>query len=657
MAISRRSIVKRMTGGAVASLAAGAIANLPRHHEGDDRRCRVCTSAVARIQAEPDRSSPVRASVARGDRVRVLGPSLTTDGDVWIPVMVEGPGATGWTGAEHYRHPGHEGMRGWLPGAAVHVSSDPGDLFADLGVAATPIRKLRIGANGLIVDGPRSADGSEWYRVVFDGALGWMPAGSLADGAWSALGQDAGVGTPVPAGRPASVGITIAAVDSPPWMRSGAAYVCDGEDDHLEWQAAIDEAQTYETATTAIPAVLILPGTYSWSGSVTKRGCDLIGMAAANTGVRVVWNGPDSGTALYLAATQMSFAQVSNIHFEPGTGDPECWIDATADSIDALFMMRGIHFVHGWEALRIGSWFNCHLERLRWDGFWNYGIVFTPYSGQNVSSFRLSGFTVDNADSAPAGFVHIDNTDGGEGSLGVGTMAFRDARMEQQSPYQKGLFVFTGKQANATQLHVQDVTNDSGRMSTVLFYREDASDPIEGSESILVENVRVQGPILGGDWHVDESMPAPTAQGIVSHFAMYGDSIIQNQETRQYSRNTSDVAYESFVAREPFPRFQQLADGQLQWGGGASEVDTSLHRASAGRLRTESELLVDGGITVDRHLHHTGPTAGFFGADPAERPVVNPTSTGAALRELEAEVNALKEALRAIGLVELREGA
>lgn len=57
------------------------------------------------------------------------------------------------------------------------------------------------------------------------------------------------------------------------------------------------------------------------------------------------------------------------------------------------------------------------------------------------------------------------------------------------------------------------------------------------------------------------------------------------------------------------------------------------------------------GITVNGALDHDGTTVGFFGTAPATQQAANADTSGAALVDLETEVNQLKAVLRAYGLI------
>lgn len=461
-------------------------------------------------------------------------------------------------------------------------------------------------------------------------------------------------------------GITVAAVDSPAWMKSIADYVCDGVNDQVEWQAAVDAADALVSVDSAVPDVLILPGNYRWGGTFTKKSSSIIGMAAANRGVRVHWDGPSLSTPAMntpVSSTVVKFSQIANISFRAGTASPDCWIDFSNESIDAQFSMHHVHFGGANVGIRLSSWTNAHFERLRWDSFNTCGIEFNPHSSQNLSSFRLSGFTVDNGFAGPESFVKINNTTGA-GSLGVGVMSFRDARMEQHSAYSKGLFYIRGQQARAIQLHVQDITADVGPQTVApWFYREDTSGgAITGSETIMMDNCRGVTQLLGGDWRTDEAQPVAATGGWISHVSLYGEYIIQNQTVRQYTRATTDTIESKYVARETEPRFRQLGSGEMQWGSGTAAPDTILYRSAADTLRTNDKLIVIGDIEGWGAMAHKGTTAGFYGVNPVVRPtaptaanasVVNSgdATTDSVINNMRTRINELEAKLRSLGLI------
>jgi hypothetical protein len=65
-----------------------------------------------------------------------------------------------------------------------------------------------------------------------------------------------------------------------------------------------------------------------------------------------------------------------------------------------------------------------------------------------------------------------------------------------------------------------------------------------------------------------------------------------------FAATSSELKFSTFVNGESVDRFQLLADGKLNWGGGASSTDTNLYRLSSFNLATDSSLTIGGNLSV-----------------------------------------------------------
>lgn len=195
---SRRSFLQRSAGAAIA--VAGIGLSLPSlrnaaAQNGDYEL--VCNSDGVRVRAEPGLSGAVLGSVNSGTVVWVTGQTVFADDYGWIPVTVQGSGLAGYVADAFFERP--DGGSGWFRGTPVHVTSDGVNLRSGPGLGNAVVGNFSTGTNGVIEDGPRSADGYSWYNVTIQDKNGWMAADFLAEGS---------VGMPDP-GDPFRIGTTV----------------------------------------------------------------------------------------------------------------------------------------------------------------------------------------------------------------------------------------------------------------------------------------------------------------------------------------------------------------------------------------------------------------------------------------------------------------
>lgn len=180
-AISRRSFLQRSAAAAVTLASAGvAIPNIRTAMAQNGDYELVCTADAVRVRAEPGLDGAVVGSVYTGDVVNVSGQTVYADGYGWIPIYVQRTGVSGYSADEFFERP--DGGSGWFRGTPVHVTSDNVNLRSGPGLGHSIVGNFDTGANGVVEDGPRSADGYTWYNLTIQGTNGWMAADFLAEG-------------------------------------------------------------------------------------------------------------------------------------------------------------------------------------------------------------------------------------------------------------------------------------------------------------------------------------------------------------------------------------------------------------------------------------------------------------------------------------------
>lgn len=124
-----------------------------------------------------------------------------------------------------------------------------------------------------------------------------------------------------------------------------------------------------------------------------------------------------------------------------------------------------------------------------------------------------------------------------------------------------------------------------------------------------------------------------------------------------------DDVITSKVTGDTQPRYVQNTDGALEWGSGASALDTVLYRLSADILKTDDTFWVKGNFVMSANLEHAGSKVGFYGLSPVSRPTAltasDATAIDATYGEVEQKVientrtrvNELDTKLKALGLL------
>jgi uncharacterized protein YgiM (DUF1202 family) len=190
-ALSRRSFMRRgaITSIAVLGTSAAAIplASSVLAQNGDIEL--VCISDGVRIRDAAGLGGNILGSVNTGDAVNQIGGPVDADGYTWIQVSVIGNrNLSGWAASEFFERAG--GTTGWAPGTKVHVNSDGVNFRSGPGTGNSVIRTYNNGDNALIVSGPASANGYDWYQItVSNDEQGWMASSFLSPGWTNSAGD------------------------------------------------------------------------------------------------------------------------------------------------------------------------------------------------------------------------------------------------------------------------------------------------------------------------------------------------------------------------------------------------------------------------------------------------------------------------------------
>jgi hypothetical protein len=309
--------------------------------------------------------------------------------------------------------------------------------------------------------------------------------------------------------------ILVAANDSPAFLKTVANYTCDGTADDVEWQAAVDEAQTYVVgalgAQVGAPEVIILPGSYFLSSTVIWKSAPIRGTFLTPS-VRVTWTGAAGGTVLDKDVTfggGSSFGELAYITFtEDGGTTPGTWVDITGSPapLDSHLNLHNLVFNGATDyAVKITSPTNAHWRKIRFQDCVPYAIKMTPPSGAFLGSFRLENWTYDHslAASPASGIIEVDST---ANSSNLGVLELCNGRIEVNTTWtgEEAIVKLTVPDSSANArvlgLHIANMSFQAGAGSPVILYRDTADT--SGSESLSLTNFRQSGlnAVTGGTW-------------------------------------------------------------------------------------------------------------------------------------------------------------
>lgn len=227
------------------------------------------------------------------------------------------------------------------------------------------------------------------------------------------------------------LGYVVASSDSPTAFKNMADYVCDGTNDEVQIQAAIDAADAVAAATDDAGAinVYLLGGRYYLGAGITGKAPRIIG-AGYRSGVTIYWNGSAGATAWTQSGTaqgSLTYGGISGVHFSNGTAHPGIWLDLSADGVDNGWILDQVGFIGGAIQIKMTRWVNVHWHNLRFDNWSDFAIVCTAETGLDLATFVIDQFTFDHDLVSCNGFVKIDNS---IGNSNLGTFTLRGGRME-----------------------------------------------------------------------------------------------------------------------------------------------------------------------------------------------------------------------------------
>lgn len=397
------------------------------------------------------------------------------------------------------------------------------------------------------------------------------------------------------------VGITISAADSPDFAKNISDYICDGINDEVEWQAAIDAAQDEQIRTgfnTGVPNIYVMPGQYRWSNPISWRSAPIIG-TKANVGVRVHWDGPSSGTVITKlsgqaphptgAAGGASWGLLSGISFREGAGTPDTWLDATASQIvDNHFFLDDIQFIgSNLDMVLINGVVNCHWTRMRFDGAGGYAIRITNDPTAFLGTFHLSDFTYDNGLTGGTGVVVLE----GGNNANFGTVVLDDGRIELNSAWTSpaGIFVVerpSSTNARSAGFKLEDITfqDVTATNNSVVLYRSTSNTT--GSESLILDNFRQSGlaNVFGGTFPSWHGQPP-----LLNNYGRLdwnpngnGNATISSGMTVRNRNDANHIPFRSGKMTDAQDRFRVDNDGNILLGDGTVVPVQALRRRITG---------------------------------------------------------------------------
>lgn len=170
----------------------------------------VCAYDGVRVRNAPALSGSIIGVVNTGDVVSVTGETSSADGYSWVPVFVHGLAINGFVAGEFFTNA--SGSTGWIRGTSVVVTSDNVNLRSGAGLGYSVVGNFDAHTSAIVNDGPRPADGYDWYNITIAGMTGWMADAFLVVGY---------VDGPVPGSGQFTIGAYVRPTD-PLNLRSGA---------------------------------------------------------------------------------------------------------------------------------------------------------------------------------------------------------------------------------------------------------------------------------------------------------------------------------------------------------------------------------------------------------------------------------------------------
>lgn len=160
----------------VAAMLVGVLGGGPRAFAQDDPGFAigdavVVDTAALNLRAEPGLDAEILAVLIDGTEGVVVDGPVTSDDLVWYQLEIAD--TTGWSAAEYLQLATSE--HGLIPvGSIVAATVDDLNFRADPTTDAEVLATLAEGTSAVVISGPTSADGYDWYEIYLDGDAGWV---------------------------------------------------------------------------------------------------------------------------------------------------------------------------------------------------------------------------------------------------------------------------------------------------------------------------------------------------------------------------------------------------------------------------------------------------------------------------------------------------
>lgn len=351
-------------------------------------------------------------------------------------------------------------------------------------------------------------------------------------------------------------------------------------------QAAIDVAEYLITLNQSISTTVVIPpGKYNISTTLTMNGCSMVG-ASASPRTQIQWVGTAGGTMIdeNNASGYHGMHNLWFVAYGPSGGKAAIILDLTSAIPDIGYVLTGCTFqVPSDVSIKMGQWVNIFWEHLRFDGGANYCIQIDIPGAQDPRPFHLSRFTYDNQGEGK-GFMLVNDASNG-GSI----IELSDARLEFSSSWTGNASIIdhvVTAQAQ-TYLHLRNLVFGGTVAGHFLITRTGAGDIWA-----LIERV----PGASAQWGVFGGTPTLTVPT---------DCKYRRIDTRGQTFNTGpqDLAYKTAYRHRQndldFPgpiidaagindtnnRFELFLGGDMEFGPGNAAQDVGLRRSAAKTLQ------------------------------------------------------------------------